>query len=140
MLASSNVRTQRVVCKMGTTYKGYSTYFRSVGQNILPASTKYKYLNGRFGTNSPSTGNQTRLITSSNPLQTAKDFYDIIAYGGLEKTYENGARKITQMSDGTIITWRRTSSSDGSPVVEINITDSSHTGGIKKQKIHFVED
>lgn len=44
------------------------------------------------------------------------------------------------MSDGTIITWRVISNSDGTPVVEINIKGSSHTGGLKKQKIHFVEE
>jgi hypothetical protein len=44
------------------------------------------------------------------------------------------------MADGTIITWRKISSSDGSPVIEINISGSTHSGGLKKQKIHFVED
>ena len=41
------------------------------------------------------------------------------------------------MADGSIITWRSVSSSDGSPVVEINIKKSSHSGGLKEQKIHF---
>ena len=125
---------------MGTTYKGNAAYYRSVGQNILPTASKYPYRNGRFGVNSPSTGNKTRNIASADPLGTAKDFYDRIAYGGVEKIYANGDRRITQMADGTIITWRRISSSDGSPVVEINISRSSHTGGLKKQKLHFVED
>ena len=125
---------------MGTTYKGNAAYYRSVGQNILPTASKYPYRNGRFGVNSPSTGNKTRNIASADPLGTAKDFYDRIAYGGVENIYANGDRRITQMADGTIITWRRVSTSDGGPVVEINISSSSHTGGIKKQKIHFVED
>ena len=125
---------------MGTTYKGNAEYYRSVGQNILPTASKYPYRNGRFGVNSPSTGNKTRNIASADPLGTAKDFYDRIAYGGVENIYANGDRRITQMADGTIITWRRVSTSDGGPVVEINISSSSHTGGIKKQKIHFVED
>ncbi|MBR6206499.1 MAG: hypothetical protein IKQ73_04980 [Oscillospiraceae bacterium] len=125
---------------MGTTYKGNAAYYRSVGQNIIPTASKYPYRNGRFGENSPSTGNETRNIASADSLGTAKDFYDRIAYGGVEKIYANGDRRITQMADGTIITWRRVSTSDSSPVVEINITSSSHTGGIKKQKIHFVEE
>lgn len=124
---------------MGTTYKGNATYYRSVGQNILPTASKYPYRNGRFGVSSPSTGNKTRNIASADPLSTATDFYDRIAYGGVEKTYANGDRKITQMADGTIIAWRRISKSGG-PVVEINISSSSHTGGIKEQKIHFVEE
>ncbi|MCD8026974.1 MAG: hypothetical protein LUF33_08675 [Clostridiales bacterium] len=42
------------------------------------------------------------------------------------------------MADGAVITKRIVSHSDGSPVVDINIKASSHTGGIKQQKIHFV--
>ena len=45
----------------------------------------------------------------------------------------------TKMADGTIVTMRKTSTSDGTPVVEINISGSNHTGGIQKQKIHFVQ-
>ena len=59
---------------MGTTYKGNAAYYRSVGQNILPTASKYPYRNGRFGENSPSTGNKTRNIASADPLGTAKDF------------------------------------------------------------------
>ena len=92
---------------MGTTYKGNAAYYRSIGQNIFPTASKYPYCNGRFGENSPSTGNKTRNIASADPLGTAKDFYDRIAYGGVEKKYANGDRKITQMADGTIITRRK---------------------------------
>lgn len=112
---------------------------RGYNHFILPTSTKYEYSNGFFGKNSPSTGNRTRNIASVDPVATATDFYNRIANGGKEKTYDGGARKITQMADGTIITWRVTSNSDGTPVVEINIKGSSHAGGLKKQKIHFVE-
>ena len=122
---------------MGTGYKGGAKNYRSIGQNILAASSKFEYKNGRFGICSPSTGNKTRNILSANPMETAIDFYDTIAYGGIEKTYNNGRMKITYMADGTIITWRAISNSDGSPVIDINIKDSSHTGGIKEQKIHF---
>lgn len=68
---------------------------------------------------------------------SAKDFYNKLASGGLEKRV-NGNMKITRMSDGTVITMRRVSYSDGTPVVDINIKPSSHTGGVKGQKIHFV--
>jgi hypothetical protein len=122
---------------MGTGFKGNSKYYRSIGQNILATSSKYEYENGRFGVCSPSTGNKTRNIVSSDPLKTSIDFYDTIAHGGIEKTYTNKEMKITYMADGSIITWRAVSNSDGSPVIDINIKDSSHTGGIKEQKIHF---
>jgi hypothetical protein len=125
---------------MGTTYKGNSPTYRSIGENILPTAANYPYHDGRFGVNSPSTGTYTRNIASSDPIGTATDFYDRIAYGGIENTYDGGTRKITQMADGTIVTWRKISSSDGTPVVEINIRNSSNSSGIRRQKIHFVED
>ena len=43
-----------------------------------------------------------------------------------------------EMADGTIVSFRETSTSDGSPVVEINIQKSSNYGDLKQQKIHFV--
>lgn len=125
---------------MGTGYKGDSKYYRSVGQNIMIAKSKYGYSNGYFGESSPSTGSRTRNIASEDPKTTAVDFYDKVAFGGIEKSYQDGKLKITRMADGTIITWRETSHSDGTSVVEINIDGSSHTGGVKRQKIHFVED
>ena len=125
---------------MGTAYKGNATYFRSIGQNVLIAASSYQYSNGRFGTNSQSTGNRTRNISSTDPLVTAKDFYDKIAYGGTEKIFRDGALKITHMADGSVISMRTTSHSDGTPVVEINITNSTHSGGVKDQKIHFIKE
>lgn len=125
---------------MGVSYKGGSKAYRSIGQNILPTSASYSYRNGRFGESSIHTGNNTRNIRSQDNLSTAKDFYNKISYGGIEKTYENGNRKITYMNDGSVITWRKISHSDGTPVVEINIRTSTHSSGIKNQKIHFVRE
>lgn len=125
---------------MGTTYKGNTKFYRSIGQNIMIASSTYRYENGRFGVSSPSTGNKTRNIESTDPVSTAKDFYNKIALGGIEQTFNNGNLKVTRMADGTHVTWRLISHSDGTPVVDINIDHSSHTGGIKEQKIHFVEE
>lgn len=96
--------------------------------------------NGLFGNKSQSTGSKTRNIASSDNVATATDFYNKIALGGTEKIYDNGNRRITQMSDGSVITWRKTSTSDGTSVVEINISNSTHTGGVKRQKIHFIEE
>lgn len=124
---------------MGTGYKGDSKYYRSIGQNILITSSKYAYFNGRFGINSPHGGASTRSISSTDNLSTATDFYNKIAFGGKENIVNNNLR-ITRMADGTIITMRKVSHSDGTPAVDINIERSSHTGGIKKQKIHFIKE
>jgi hypothetical protein len=43
------------------------------------------------------------------------------------------------MADGTIISYRQVSKSDGTSVVEINIRYSTNAGGLKYQKIHFTE-
>ena len=123
---------------MGTGFKGNSSYYRSVGQNILSTLSKYQYRNGYFGTSSPRGGPKTRNILASDNLGTANDFYNRIAYGGKEKVFSENMR-ITTMSDGTIITMRKRSNSDGTPVVDINISKSRGSGGIKKQKIHFLK-
>lgn len=124
---------------MGTSYKGNSPTFRKVGENIESVSSKYPYHEGRFGVRE-SKKNKVRHIASDNPLETAQDFYDRLAYGGKEDIYEKEKMKITRMADGTVITYRETSTSDGSPVVEINIDKSSDSGGVKNQKIHFIKE
>lgn len=112
------------VHRMGTTYKGNSKYFRSIGQNVLLASSSYVFHKGYFGENSIHGGDRTRNIFSENNMHTANDFYNKIALGGIEQEV-NDNMKITRMADGT-------------PVVDINIRRSTHTGGVKDQKIHFV--
>lgn len=122
---------------MGTCYKGKSKYFRSIGQNILLASSTYHFANGYFGIKS---GHSIRNIVSKNPLSTSIDFYEKISLGGIETISNGGKLRITRMADGTVITMRTTSHSDGTPAVQINITKSTHHSEIKQQKIHFVEE
>ena len=98
----------------------------------------YKYSGGYFG--DPGVGRSfVRIIESADPLSAAKDFYDKISYGGIEKTMNNRKGVYTKMKDGTILSFRKTSSSDGSPAVEINIKHSTDHGDLKYQKIHFVK-
>ena len=53
-------------------------------------------------------------------MNTATDFYNKIANGGKEKIVNDNMR-ITEMNDGTIITMRKVSHSDKTPVVDINV-------------------
>ena len=123
---------------MGTgSYKGGTIKYHSIGPNILITAQTYKYSNGYFGESSPSTGSRTRNIVSNDIVATAKDFYSKIALGGKEKKLSDNL-KVTNMSDGTRISLRIKSKSDGTPVVEINISKSTHSGGVKYQKIHFI--
>ena len=102
-------------------------------------AAKYDYYDGRFGEKSPHGGASTRNISAEDNLAAAVDFYDRIAFGGKE-TIVNDNLRITRMADGSIVTMRKVSHSDRTPVVDINIERSTHTGGIRKQKIHFVKE
>ena len=137
--ASLSAPIGKRVLDTGTSFKGNAVYFRSVRQNILLAASKYKYAKGFFGENSVHGKDRTRNIAAPDNLAAAKDFYDKIAVGGKEQIVNENMR-ITRMADGTVITMRKTSSSDGTPVVDINIKPSTHTGGLKGQKIHFVKE
>ena len=80
----------------------------------------------------------TRHIESNDPIKTSSEFYDKLTHGSIEDDLSNGKGKVSKLKDGTIITYREISTSDGSPVVDINIKHSSNSSGVKQQKIHFV--
>ena len=121
---------------MGTGYKGNSISYRRISENLSMLKSEYNYDKGYFFEQGKGR-DYTRNSYSADPLKMAIDFYDKISYGGLEQDLKNGKGQYTKMADGTIITFRKTSSSDGSPAIDINISYSNDTGGIKKQKIHF---
>lgn len=128
---------------MGT-YKGGSPRYRSIGDNVGSLKASYPFSNGYFGVKGQGRS-ATRNILSSDPIATAKDFYDKAAYGGIEKPIYNTKTgdiigQTTSLADGSVISWRNISSSDGSPAVEINIKRSSDASGVKQQKIHFVKE
>ncbi len=122
---------------MGTSvYKGGTIKHHSISDNINSLKSNYKYSNGYFGDKGQGR-DFTRNISSTDPIKTAVDFYDKASFGGIETTHSKG--KYTKLSDGTIMSYREISSSDGSPVVEINIRQSANNAGVKYQKIHFVK-
>lgn len=49
----------------------------------------------------------------------------------------NGKGTIAKLADGTIVSYRKVSSSDGTPAVDINIKNSKESGGVKQQKNTF---
>lgn len=129
---------------MGGGYKGDTGHYHSISENLFLMKEKFSYNNGYFGERGNNKkNNKVRRIESNDPSKTAKDFYDTLANGGKEepifdkKTGEEIGTK-TVMADGSVVTWRETSISDGSPAVDINIELSSDSGGIKDQKIHFI--
>lgn len=126
---------------MGLGFKGDTGHHHSISENLDTLKNDYGFHDGYFGNQSSSNPQSDRRnIISDDPMKTAKDFYDKIAHGGVEKELDNGKGFMASMSDGTIITWRPVSSSkDKSPAVDINIIFSKDHGGIKQQKIHFVK-
>ena len=88
--------------------------------------------NGYFGNIGQSGSNKVRNMTGGN--KTAQEFFDDITKGfKSEKDLGNG-KKLRIMEDGTTVTYRPVSHSDGTPTVDIN-------GGstYKQQKIHFID-
>ena len=120
---------------MGLCYKGGAPEYHGITDNISTLKNSFEYHNGYFG--DEGTSCRVRVIYSSDPTSTGLEFYDKIAYGGIEKELPNDKGKITYMADGSIITFRPTTKSNDYPGVDINISKSSGSGGIKMQKIHF---
>ena len=94
---------------------------------------------GKFGERGR---NNARVIKSSAPVGTAYEFFNRISAGYVKITaipYRDGGKKgcVATLKDGTKITIRKKSSSDGSPAVDINIVSP---GRVKPHKIHFVKE
>lgn len=124
---------------MGTGYKGGSTTYHSIQDNMssLTSNYPYNYETGYFGDKGQTKNNNIRNIVSTNPIETAKNFYNTAAYGGIEHNLPNNNGVRATLKDGTILIYRTTSSSDGSPAVSIDINRSTDSGSLKSQKIHF---
>jgi hypothetical protein len=120
---------------MGVSYKGGVQSYHGITDNLTGLKSSFKYKNGYFG--DKGTSSQVRVIYGNDPVNIGKDFYKKISFGGIEKDLDNGKGKITYMADGSIITFRPITKSDNYPAVNINISRSTDSGGIKTQKIHF---
>lgn len=123
---------------MGHSFKGGASTYRSLADNAPKLKSDFKFKDGYFGKVGESGNSRVRNIETDDPLEEARDFYAKAGYGGIEEQIEE-AKWITSLKDGTILTMREVSHSDGSPAVDINIKKSSDNAGIKQQRIHFVE-
>jgi hypothetical protein len=119
-------------------YVGRKQRFRSLEQNINATSSSYPIHNVFFGTKGSSYG--VREIHSRNHEKTAKDFFNKIARGGILDLHTINGGVISRMKDGTVISYRKITSSSNSPAVEIRFRKLDSKYGIKDQKIHFVQD
>lgn len=120
---------------MGVSYKGGAPNYRCISDNISTVANSFEYQNGYFGERG--TSSRVRVIHDNDPIMAGIELYNTIAFGGIEIDLPNGKGKITYMADGSIITFRPTTKSNNYPGVDINISKSTDSGGIKQQKIHF---
>ena len=79
-------------------------------------------------------GKGVRNLDSGNPARTAAEFAGIASKAYVSAKPIPGKGTVYRMRDGGYIIYRRTSSSDGTPVVELSVNG---VAGIKDQKIHF---
>lgn len=83
-------------------------------------------------------GKGVRIISSANPIATAESCYRILGKGGVERVAHNHKGqevRMTRLGDGTLVTYRQITSSQGSPAIEIRLSGGTHK--IHQQKIHF---
>lgn len=93
--------------------------------------------NGFFGEPSKRKGSKgVRIVKCSDPAKLAHEFQRLAGQNYSSFRTIPGKGHIMTMKDGTIIKYRMFSSSDdGSPVVELEISGLKR---VKSQKIHFV--
>ena len=125
---------------MGATihYIGRKQVFRSLDQNIGTVIQSYPLTNGYFGIKGSSRG--IREIHSRNHEETAKDFFNKIAKGGILDLHTINGGVVSRLKDGTIVSYRKITSSTNSPAVEIRFRKLGTKFGINDQKIHFVQE
>jgi hypothetical protein len=120
-------------------YNSFSSIYNSVisSDNTSSSSSATRYPaneDGYFGNKGQSSSSKVRNMNGGD--KAAQDFFNEKTQGYVsEKLIENiPGGKVRLLPDGTNITYRPSSSSDGTPAVSIN-------GGTtyKPQKIHFIE-
>ena len=118
----------------------------TVADNLASTEKKFPLSEaGYFGRKSGkgNTRTSTRQIESPTPVKTSREFFHLLANHPekIGRIRDNNGRPkgiMATMKDGTVITYRKRMSSDGSPVVDINVTKVAD-GRVRTQKIHFVK-
>lgn len=125
---------------MGSTvhYVGRKQQYRSLEDNVKDIKTSYPLIDGFFGIKGSS--RRVREIHSKNHEVVAKDFFNKIAKGGIHDLHTIPGGVVSRLKDGSVISYRKITSSPNSPAVEIRFRSTDSKYGIKDQKIHFIKD
>ncbi len=79
--------------------------------------------------------NRTQYIYSNKPRDAAEELFKKFAQGRKPIPMKNGKGFVVKFANGDRVNYRPTSSSDGSPAVDVHIASQG-----KLYKIHFLED
>lgn len=120
---------------MGVHYNGGRKPFHPISKNLPLATKCFKYKNGYFG--EEGNNHRVRIIYSHNPIKEAIKLYKILSEGGQKYPIKGGDGEVARMDDGTFITFRKYTTSDNNPAIDININNSNDHKNLKRQKIHF---
>ena len=88
---------------------------------------------GYFGKKGSSA--RIRRVESDDPVALFSEFFATATLGAIDSKID-GKAVVRKMKCGTIVTGRITSSSDGSPAIDLNIVNSKYA---KSQKLHFIK-
>ena len=117
------------------TVKAISGVKTTIDKNAELVRDKYELNDeGYFG---ETTKTKAQIFRTKTPIDDSYDFYNKLGQGGKIENLNNGHGTKTTLSDGTIITHRVVTSTEGSPAVDIHIYSPSF---VKTQKIHFIYD
>ena len=116
-------------------YVGKKQRFRSLDENIAFVITRYQLTVGYFGIKGSSFG--VREIHARNHEKVAKDFFNRIAKGGILDLHILKRGVISRLKDATVILYRKITSSNNSPAVEIRFRKLGSKYGVKDQKNTF---
>ena len=119
--------------------KGIPTGFGNTIRDNLHDMMQIVPLNraGYFGDKgSRKTSPRVRVVKCSDPAKTAYEFQSKTIRGFTSMTTIDGKGYVVKLKDGTKISYRMISTSDGSPAIELTIKGLER---VKDQKIHFVK-
>lgn len=110
----------------------------SIHSNANETSKYFPFKDGLFGSKNRKPRSKPREIFANNPSTAASFFFNTMTAGGKKESFNTGHGKGIKatLSDTSVITYRPTTSSNGSPAVEITVSGSKY---VKPKKYHFVQ-